>query len=116
MRADSEQPHRAQLAGQLVVGSPLAAQHGKHVAAWRASGDGRGETSAAMGELFRGFSGYVQADAKSVYDLLFKPAAERRRSTTANPTSTSGTRLHKRSLLVAETVELPFPTCQASVR
>jgi transposase len=35
------------------------------------------ETSAAIGELFRGFSGYVQADAKSVYDLLFKPAAER---------------------------------------
>ena len=30
------------------------------------------ETSAAIGELFRGFSGYVQADAKSVYDLLFK--------------------------------------------
>jgi transposase len=35
------------------------------------------ETSAAIGELFRGFSGYVQADAKSVYDLLFKPATER---------------------------------------
>ena len=35
------------------------------------------ETSAAIGELFRGFSGYVQADAKSVYDLLFKSAAER---------------------------------------
>ena len=35
------------------------------------------ETSAAIGELFRGFSGYVQADAKSVYDLLFKPPDER---------------------------------------
>lgn len=35
------------------------------------------ETSAAIGELFHGYSGYVQADAKSVYDLLFKPAAER---------------------------------------
>lgn len=35
------------------------------------------ETSAAVGELFRGFSGYVQADAKSVYDLLFKPPGER---------------------------------------
>jgi transposase len=35
------------------------------------------ETSAAIGELFRGFSGYVQADAKSVYDLLFKPPNER---------------------------------------
>jgi hypothetical protein len=34
------------------------------------------ETSAAIGELFRGFSGYVQADAKSVYDLLFKPPHE----------------------------------------
>ena len=28
------------------------------------------ETSAAIGKLFRGFSGYVQADAKSVYDLF----------------------------------------------
>jgi transposase len=35
------------------------------------------ETSAAVGELFRGFTGYVQADAKSVYDLLFKPPGER---------------------------------------
>jgi transposase len=35
------------------------------------------ETSVAIGELFRGFSGYIQADAKSVYDLLFKPPAER---------------------------------------
>jgi transposase len=31
------------------------------------------ETSAAVGELFKGFSGYVQADAKSVYDILFRP-------------------------------------------
>jgi len=35
------------------------------------------ETSAAVGELFRGFSGYVQADAKSVYDRLFRPPAPR---------------------------------------
>lgn len=35
------------------------------------------ETSATVGELFRGFSGYVQADAKSVYDLLFKPPDQR---------------------------------------
>jgi hypothetical protein len=35
------------------------------------------ETSAAIGERFRGFSGYVQADAKSVYDLLFRPPSER---------------------------------------
>ena len=35
------------------------------------------ETSAAIGELFRGFSGYVQANATSVYDLLFKPPDER---------------------------------------
>lgn len=34
------------------------------------------ETSAAVGEMFRGFSGYVQADAKSVYDILFRGAAE----------------------------------------
>jgi transposase len=31
------------------------------------------ETSAAVGEMFKGFKGYVQADAKSVYDALFKP-------------------------------------------
>lgn len=30
------------------------------------------ETSAAVHGMFRGFSGYVQADAKSVYDLLFR--------------------------------------------
>jgi hypothetical protein len=30
------------------------------------------ETSAAVAELFRGFSGFVQADAKSVYDILFR--------------------------------------------
>jgi transposase len=31
------------------------------------------ETSSAVGEMFRGFSGYVQADAKSVFDILFRP-------------------------------------------
>ena len=31
------------------------------------------ETSAAVKDLFKGFTGYVQADAKSVYDLLFRP-------------------------------------------
>src|SRR5262249_39909657 len=31
------------------------------------------ETSAAARELFKGFTGYVQADAKSVYDALFRP-------------------------------------------
>ncbi len=31
------------------------------------------ETSAAVGEMFKGFSGYVQADAKSVYHILFRP-------------------------------------------
>jgi transposase len=31
------------------------------------------ETSAAVGELFKGFTGYIQADAKSVYDALFRP-------------------------------------------
>jgi len=36
------------------------------------------ETSAAIGKLFHGFSGYVQADAKSTYDLLFKPPDQRR--------------------------------------
>jgi transposase len=31
------------------------------------------ETSAAVGEMLKGFTGYVQADAKSVYDALFRP-------------------------------------------
>ena len=31
------------------------------------------ETSAAVAEMFKGFAGYVQADAKSVYDILFRP-------------------------------------------
>jgi transposase len=35
------------------------------------------ETSAVVGELFRGFSGYLQADAKSVYDVLFRPPGQR---------------------------------------
>lgn len=35
------------------------------------------ETSATVGELFRGFSGYIQADAKSVYDYLFRPPEQR---------------------------------------
>lgn len=35
------------------------------------------ETSAVVSELFRGFSGFVQADAKSVYDALFRPVAQR---------------------------------------
>lgn len=30
------------------------------------------ETSAAVGAMFKGFSGYIQADAKSVYDALFR--------------------------------------------
>ena len=31
------------------------------------------ETSAVVAEMFKGFSGYIQADAKNVYDLLFEP-------------------------------------------
>lgn len=31
------------------------------------------ETSLAVTELFKGFSGFIQADAKSVYDVLFRP-------------------------------------------
>lgn len=34
------------------------------------------ETSAAVLEMFRGFSGYVQADAKSVFDILFREPDE----------------------------------------
>ena len=35
------------------------------------------ETSEAVGAMFKGFSGYVQADAKSVYDVLFRDPDER---------------------------------------
>ena len=31
------------------------------------------ETSATVAQMFKGFGGYVQADAKSVYDILFRP-------------------------------------------
>jgi hypothetical protein len=34
------------------------------------------ETSAAVKAMFKGFAGYVQADAKSVYDILFRPPPE----------------------------------------
>jgi transposase len=34
------------------------------------------ETSDAIGTLFHGYSGYVQADAKSVFDALFEPPDE----------------------------------------
>ena len=35
------------------------------------------ETSAAVAQIFRGFSGYVQADAKSVFDVLYVPPEKR---------------------------------------
>jgi transposase len=34
------------------------------------------ETSNAVAGMFRGFKGYVQADAKSVFDILFRPAPD----------------------------------------
>lgn len=37
------------------------------------------ENSASVAAMFEGFSGYVQADAKSVYDVLFATPEERRR-------------------------------------
>ncbi len=35
------------------------------------------ETSGAVAAMFRGFSGYLQVDAKSVYDLLYRDPRER---------------------------------------
>lgn len=35
------------------------------------------ETSAAVGKMFEGFSGYVQADAKNVFDVLFRTADDK---------------------------------------
>jgi hypothetical protein len=43
------------------------------------------ETSAVVGEMFRGFSGYVQADAKSVYDILYRPPDARARAPDDDP-------------------------------
>lgn len=34
------------------------------------------ETSPVVSEMFRGYSGYIQADAKSVYDVLFREPAQ----------------------------------------
>jgi len=34
------------------------------------------EDSAAVGKMFKGFSGYVQADAQSVFNILFRPPPE----------------------------------------
>jgi transposase len=35
------------------------------------------ETSAVVAEMFKGYSGYIQADAKSVYDILFREAQDK---------------------------------------
>jgi transposase len=35
------------------------------------------ETSAVVSSMFRGYSGYIQADAKSVYDVLFREPEEK---------------------------------------
>lgn len=43
------------------------------------------ETSAAIGECFRGFAGYVQVDAKSTYDFLFRPPDQRPPPDDADP-------------------------------
>jgi transposase len=37
------------------------------------------ETGAVVAELFRGFEGFVQADAKSVFNVLYRPPKERDR-------------------------------------
>ena len=38
------------------------------------------ETSAVVSQLFAGYAGYVQADAKSVFDVLYRPADARDRA------------------------------------
>jgi len=43
------------------------------------------ETSAAVGTMFAGFAGHVVADAKSVYDVLFRPPAEQLGLNVRNP-------------------------------
>lgn len=36
------------------------------------------ENGRVVSDLFRGYSGYIQADAKSVYDVLFRPPGKRK--------------------------------------
>jgi len=43
------------------------------------------ETSQVVSELFRGFAGFVQADAKSVYDVLYRLPKERDRVDDGQP-------------------------------
>lgn len=51
------------------------------------------ETSAVVGELFRGYSGYVQADAKSVYDFLYRRANAKARAPTDDTLDDGATRI-----------------------
>jgi hypothetical protein len=43
------------------------------------------ENGEVVSKLFRGFSGFVQADAKSVFDVLYRPPDERERATDDAP-------------------------------
>ncbi|MGC3996528.1 MAG: hypothetical protein QM767_02930 [Anaeromyxobacter sp.] len=52
----------------------------------------RKETSATLLEMFEGYSGYIQADAKSVYDVLFREPGPSRPRTARWDTSGSSVR------------------------
>ncbi|MGC4001087.1 MAG: transposase [Anaeromyxobacter sp.] len=59
----------------------------------------RKETSATLLEMFEGYSGYIQADAKSVYDVLFREPdkpPEGRRGWSGPPASRSAAVSHAR--------------------
>jgi transposase len=43
------------------------------------------ETSVVVSEMFRGYSGYIQADAKSVYDVLFREPESKSPEDEENP-------------------------------
>jgi len=50
------------------------------------------ENSAVVQRMFEGFSGFVQADAKSVFDVLYRPPKDRAPIDDALPTSAYGRR------------------------
>jgi len=43
------------------------------------------ENSKVVSQMFRGFAGFIQADAKSVFDILFRPPNERDRAKFGDP-------------------------------
>ena len=79
------QPIRTQRAGPPAGAIAATSSSWSPTPTTSSSSTSRRRPARSIGEMFRGFSGYVQADAKSVYDLLFRPRSDRP-TTTARPT------------------------------